>query len=144
MADQAMYLFLLFELALITFFKFMLDSDVLLFLHILAVLAHRLQLRKLLLVRFQGQEGLVTPILEILGIPHDLQLLRLSHSVNLLHLLQQIVISILQLSVFIGDSLQPMQLKLGLLEQVPSHHSFLVQSLLLPEVFIFKHLDTVG
>lgn len=105
MADQAMYLFLLFELALITFFKFMLDSDVLLFLHILAVLAHRLQLRKLLLVRFQGQEGLVTPILEILGIPHDLQLLRLSHSVNLLHLLQQIVISVLQLPVFIGDSL---------------------------------------
>ena len=104
MADQAMYLFLLFELALITFFKFMLDSDVLLFLHILAVLAHRLQLRKLLLVGFQGQEGLVAPILEILGIPHDLQLLRLSHSVNLLHLLQQIVISVLQLSIFIGDS----------------------------------------
>lgn len=56
----------------------------------------------------QGQEGLVTPILEVLRIPHDLQLFRLSHGVNLLHLLQQIVVSLLQLSVLIGDSLQPM------------------------------------
>ena len=108
MADQAVYLFLLFELALITFFKFMLDSDVFLLLHILAVLAHRLQLRQLLLVGLQGQEGLVTPVLKVLRIPHNLQLLRLSHGVNLLHLLQQIIVSVLQLSVLIGDSLQPM------------------------------------
>ena len=108
MAYQAVYLFLFLELALITFFKFMLDSDVLLLLHILAELAHRLQLCQLLLVGLQGQEGLVAPVLEVLRITHDLQLLRLSHGVYLLHLLQQIVISMLQLSVFVGNSLQSM------------------------------------
>ena len=83
----------------------------------------------------ESQKRLVTPVFEVLRVPDNLDVFRLSHTANLLILLEQVLNSRLQLFILTDYSLKSIELKLGLLEKVFRNNSFLIEGLLDSEVF---------